>query len=278
MTSTSPITSTSLRPGEIGGFKTRKAADDNQRPCLLIYGEGGIGKTTLAASACEVPDLSPVLHLNIENGAQSLEEKYGSHPELEIVDVPNIVALQSIYKDLYNGKGLGYETVILDNLTEGQSLGLDYILTGLKTAGDFVEFEGATFANGAWNRSSEQMRKLMRYFRNLPMNVVFIAWKKDYSGPNDTQPKYGPAFTKTFGGEAPGMVNDVYHYYVKGGQRILQTSATERAIAKDRTNKLPQIITNPTMEIIHNYWTGKLVKEEATPATKPTTSVPRRVK
>lgn len=267
------IQSDSLRPGSIGGLKTRKAADQSPYPNILLYGEGGSGKTTLAASACEVPAMSPVLHCNIENGAQSLEEKYGHHPDLEVVDVDTILQLQQIYKDLYNGKGLGYKTVILDNLTESQSQGLDYILTGIKKSGDFVDFEGATFANGAWNRSSEQMRKMMRYFKDLPMNVIFVAWRKDYSGPNDNQPRYGPAFTKTFAGEAPGIANDVYHYYVKGGKRILQTSATDTAVAKDRTNKLPQIITDPTMKIIHDYWTGVIQKS---PPQATVSNIPRR--
>jgi hypothetical protein len=211
----------------------------------------------------------------VENGAQSLEERWGNHPELDVIDIDNILELQNVYRDLYNGKGLGYKTVIIDNLTEGQSQGLDYIISGTKRSGDFVDFEGATFANGAWNRSSEQMRKIVRYFRDLPMVVIFTAWRKDYSGPNDNFQKWGPSFTKTFGGEAPGMVNDVYHYYLKGDDRILQTSGTDRAIAKDRTNKLPQIIKNPTMSIINDYWTGVLekpVKSETTNVSK----IPRR--
>lgn len=267
----------SLRPGSIGGLKTRKAKESTVHPCILLYGDGGTGKTTLAASSCEVPEMSPVLHLNIENGAQSLEDKYGDDPNLDIVDINSIIELQEVYKELYNKRGAGYKTVILDNLTEGQSQGLDYILTGLQSSGDFVTFEGATFQNGAWNRSSEQMRKLMRYFRDLPMNVIFIAWRKDFSGPNSQVAEWRPAFTKTFAGEAPGMANDVYHYYLKGGKRLLQTQGTERAVAKDRTNRLPQIIENPTMQMIHDYWTGKIEKPQPSTATK-TSGFPRKAK
>lgn len=261
---TSP-NSSSLKPGSIGGLKTRKASEESQKPCIMLYGDGGTGKTTLAASACEVEEMSPVLHLNIEDGAQSIEFKY---PELDIIDIETIAQLQKVCDHLHAHQGSGFKTVILDNLTEGQSKGLDHILTGSKHSTDFTDFEGATFANGAWNRSSEQMRKMIRYFRDLPMNVIFIAWRKDFSPPNSSIPEYRPAFTKTFAGEAPGMVNDVYHYYVKGGKRVLQTSATDRAVAKDRTNKLPLVIENPTMQIIHDYWTGKLVKPE--PATAQT--------
>lgn len=274
MTSQEPQ-SNSLRPGHIGKLKTRKAADRSPYPCILLYGDGGTGKTTLAASACEVPDLAPVLHLNVENGAQSLEEKWGSHPDLDVIDIDNIIELQNVYRDLYNGKGLGYKTVVVDNATESQSQGIEYILSGIKQSGDFVEFEGATFANGAWNRSSEQMRKMIRYYRNLPMTVIFTAWRKDYSKPDEKVPKWGPSFTRTFGGEAPGMVNDVWHYYLKGEDRILQTNATDRAIAKDRTNKLPQIIKNPTMQIINDYWTGVLEKAAPTQATN-SPKIPRR--
>lgn len=256
----------SLKPGSIGGLKVRKARDQSVYPCIILYGDSGVGKTTLAGSACEVPAMSPVLHLNIENGAQSLEDKYGDHPNLDVIDINSIIELQSVYKTLYSNKGAGYKTVILDNLTEGQSQGMDYILTGLQSSGDFVEFEGATFQNGAWNRSSEQMRKLMRYFRDLPMNVIFIAWRKDFSGPNSQVPEWRPSFTKAFAGEAPGMANDVYHYYLKGGKRLLQTQGTERAVAKDRTNRLPQIIENPTFQVINDYWTGNLV---VTPPASP---------
>lgn len=250
----------SLRPGSLGGLKVKNAADPRPNLTALIYGEGGTGKTTLAASIADVERFGPVLHLNIENGAGSIS----SRSNIDVVDIDTILELQAVFSELHSKGGAGYGTVIVDNLTEAQAQGFDHILKAGKSR-DFVDFEGATFSNGAWNRSSEQMRKLVRYFRDLPVYTIFVAWEKDYS---DTgAPDIGPHFTKTFGKEAPGLVNDVYRLSVKNGERILQTGRTDRASAKDRTGLLPTIIKNPTMSILNDYWTGVLVKPEATPDT-----------
>ncbi len=252
----------SLRPGSLGGLKVRKASDSQNNPTALIYGEGGTGKTTLAASIADVERFCPVLHLNIENGADSI----ASRDNIDVVDIDTINELQAVFSELHAKSCLDYRTIIVDNLTEAQAQGFEHILKTEKSR-DFVGFDGASWANGAFNRSSEQMRKLVRYFRDLPVYTIFVAWEKDYS--DSGAPDIGPHFTKTFGKEAPGLVNDVYRLSVKNGERILQTGRTDRASAKDRTGLLPTVIKNPTMSILDDYWTGKLTKEAPTENTSP---------
>lgn len=255
-----------LTPGKLGGLATRKASDDRSLPSVCIYGGSGTGKTTLAASSVEVPAMNPVLHINIENGTQSVRDIY---PDLEIIDITMFKQLQAVYTDLYRGQDTeaqtcaGYRTVILDNLTEGQSKGMEHIFQSDKLAAqgiNFTEFQMASWENGGWNKSSQQMRKLIRAYRELPCYIILVAWEVDVDKSKDRH-KWTPAFTAKLAGEMPGMVNDVYRLSIgRDGIRTLQTSLSADVVAKDRTRKLPKKLQNPTMPLIHDYWSGTLVK------------------
>jgi len=219
--------------------------------------------------------MNPVLHLNIENGTQSITDIY---PDLEIIDISRFKQLQEVYNELYRGQDFnaqtcaGYKTIILDNLTEGQKKGMEHIFQAEKLAAqgiNFTEFAMATFANGGWNQSSEQMRKLIRAFRELPCYVILVAWELDIDK-SESRHKWTPAFTNKLAGEMPGMVNDVYRLSVdRSGVRSLQTGLSGDVVAKDRTRKLPFKLDNPTMPLIHQYWSGALVKS-AEDTSKPT--------
>jgi hypothetical protein len=273
------MTSSVLKPGQLGKLKTRKASDDRSLPSVVIYGGSGTGKTTLAASAMEVPEMQPVISLNIENGTQSVRFKY---PDLEVADINHFLELQDAYDALYDGMDretqtcAGYKTVILDNITEGQQKGMEHIFKAdnMRKGGiSFTEFVMASFQNGGWNRSSEQMRKLIRAFKELPCNIIFVAWEMDFNKGTDGAPTlWTPAFTHTLAGNAPGLVNDVYRlYFDRDGDRALQTNRTRNVVAKDRTTRLPFQMKNPTMRQIYDYWSGTLVKSPEDDAPKSNT-------
>lgn len=249
-----------LRPGSIGGLKTYAPDDIETRINLLLYGEPGIGKTQLAGSACLVDMLCPVLVVNVEDGAKTLKGAYAGNPNITLVSPKTFGQIQRLFDDLYRNKGAGFKTVVFDNATEGQKVGIEYIFDGDTQSTDFSEFESATWKNQGWNRSSEQMRKMIRYFRMLPMNTIFIAWAKDYSKPDDKIDKWGPAFSNALAREVPGMFDSVFYY--KWGRvenkltRLLQTKGTDSVVAKDRDggHTMPDVVKNPTMEILCKHW------------------------
>jgi hypothetical protein len=258
------VTEERLTPGKLGGLPVRRAGDIQHKPCPLIYGNPGIGKTTLACSAADVPELSPVIYLGIEiGGAVSIKEK---HPEIDVIPIKTLKELQGVFDDLYRQNGAGYKTVIADNATEGQNIGFDHYFAKTMSGklNDFTEFNPATWANGAYSWSTEQMRKLAHYFQLLPMVTIFTAWANDFGegGRRDIR----PALTNKASLAVTGVFQDVYYYHMgSDGVRRIQTTTTPSCIAKDRTGRLPSLIDNPTMQIIHDYWTGVRKKEDEKP-------------
>lgn len=80
---------------------------------LVFYGMPGCGKTTLSASAVEVPELRDVLLLDFENSSAAVADKYGDHPNLDVVQLRNWTqAVRTIEAVLTQEHQ--YKTVILD--------------------------------------------------------------------------------------------------------------------------------------------------------------------
>lgn len=254
-----------LTPGKLGGLPIRRAGDTEHKPCILIYGDNGIGKTRLACSASEVPELSPVMYLGLEEGTQSVKEMY---PDLDTLEIYTLREFQSIFDDLYAQRGAGYKTIIVDNATEEQKIGLEHFfgINKDRPATSFTEFKLGAYNDSSWNWSSEQMRKSVRYFRRLPVAIIFTAWERDFSKPDSSRRDIRPAFTPAVARELPGLFNDVYYYHMEKRVRKIQTEKTDTCVAKDRTGKLPSVIENPTFQIIHDYWTGVRKKEDAKPS------------
>lgn len=255
---------TPLRKGSLSGLKTRKAREIQAKPSVMIYGGSGIGKTALCASASLVPEMSPVLHLDLENG---LGEYVADHyPDIDTFPVTSMAQFQEVFNILNGsrddaagtvGDG-GWRTVIIDNATESQKQGMAHLFPGSDTP-RFADVLTGSWADGTWNRNSEQMRVMIRAFRALPVTTLFTAWERDIAKDGEV-PKIVPSFSPSLAAEVPGMFQDVYYYtFTTGGKRVLHTARGVKFTAKDRTGRLPSIITNPSMRMIWDYWSGKLV-------------------
>lgn len=275
-----------LSPGKLGGLKTRKVVTVKQHPSIMIYGGSGIGKSDLALSASLVPDMGPVLHINIENG---LGEWHASrYPDVDSIDVDTFGGLQKVYDTLFKyrdetsatvGDGENnWRTVIVDNLTESQKQGMAHLFPESKGM-KFDDVLTGSWGDGTWNKNSEQMRVLIRAFRSLPVYTIFVAWERDLDKSDSPKQELVPSFSPSFAKEAPGMLNDVFYYHFsRDGERVLETARSRTWTAKDRTGKLPAQIINPTMAEIHAYWIGEKIKTQAQAANNAGTNSlkPRR--
>lgn len=255
---------------EIGALPVRKVSDSKLKFNFLVYGLSGVGKTLLAGSAFDVPELCPILLLNIEGGDLTLRSKY---PDIENVRITSWDQLKKVYEGLKLGKH-GYRTVILDSVTEMQKMGMDHTMLQ-RHGGD----DQAVPEIKEWNINVEQVRKYVRLFRDLEgVNVIITALERVDIDKRTQMSRKKPSLSGKVADEVAGFLDIVTYLYVgeieKVNTRILLTGNTPGTVAKDRSGSLPLQIANPTMKIIYDYIKGEgnpeaAVTNQATEEFKP---------
>lgn len=243
----------------IAGLQIQRVRETTPYCNMLVYGEPGSGKTTLAGSADAVPEMRKVLFVDVEGGTLSLRTRY---PEVEMVRVKSWQDMQSVYNELYVGNH-GFSTIVVDSLTECQKMSMDKIL---KAKVDEYEEPSDVPGIREWSINIEQIRKFVRMFRDLPVNTIFTALSKSDKNMKTGAIKRKPSLSGKVADEVAGFLDIVTYLYMKEiegvNTRVLLCGQTEDVVAKDRTDKLPLTLQNPTMSEI---W--KAIREGTPDAT-----------
>lgn len=239
---------------QIAGLPVTKVADQPPHFNMMVYGESGVGKTTLAGSSDEVPEMRKVLFLDIEGGTLSLK---GRFPNVESVRIKTWKEMQSVYEELYAGNH-GFSTIILDSLTEAQKMSMDLVMR--KLVEEHNERDADVPGIREWNINIEQTRKFVRALRDLPVNTIFTALMKADKNQMTGSIRRKPSLSGKVADEVAGFLDIVAYLYVTEHEgeniRALLCGSTQDTVAKDRTDKLPQVITHPTMSAIWNAVKG----------------------
>jgi len=199
----------------------------------LIYGNYGVGKTTLAASAIELPSMNNVLIINAERGDLSIDHI----EELDAITVDDFKKLGQVHEFLRQhciardagdtqrlremestlrgvdvdeiGTPREYRTVMLDSLTEIESMCFAQLLGITTTTRLDEETQSAEW--GEYKKNNTMMLRVVRAFRDLPMNVVFIAGEK-YNQDETKRYKYTIDLTGQLAKKIQGFMDMVGYY------------------------------------------------------------------
>ena len=220
---------------------------------ILAYGAPGVGKTVFAGTAEDSKETSPALFLDVEGGTLSLRKRKG----LDVVRVKSIAELVAIHEKLATENDGYYKTVVLDSITELQKLDMVDIMTELVSRRPDLDKDVPS--QREWGKSIEHMRRIVRGFRDLPMNTIFTALVIVDKDENGTV-TYTPSLPGKLKMEVSGFV-DVVGYYtttIEHGEtlRRMQFAQTKKVIAKDRTASFGDFVDDPTVpklwELMHN--------------------------
>lgn len=170
---------------------------------LLVYGDFGVGKTFLAGTASDVERMRDVLILSAESGDQTLDvsgaDDKHRFSDIDVISVNDYSTTGKVFdylklhcqlrdegdaermaanesrlkgKTIKPGEHKEYRTVIVDSLTELDQFCLNQLL-GIDDS-TRLDDEAATAEWAEYKKNSGMMRRFVRNFRDLPMNVIFI--------------------------------------------------------------------------------------------------------
>jgi len=207
-----------------GAFRIEGLSDPLKKKWLncLFYAAPGAGKTTLAGSIVDVPPARDVLFIAAESGELTLEDNPRiEHPDdIDVVRIQRIEQLQKIFEFLYAhcmfrdqgnlakleelqrvtfgipaGEDVGrireYHSVVLDSISEIEAQNLTKILD-LASQGVDAGADMATADWPAYRANNNQIQRITRQFRDLPVHFICIA-AQAYSQDERKRYHYTPA-------------------------------------------------------------------------------------
>lgn len=221
--------------------KPRKATE---KSTWIFYSPPGVGKTLLAGSASAVEAMSPVVMLDFEGGAVTLE---GQYDEVDVIRIDNWETGAKVIEALVHNK-TKYKTVIFDSLGSAQD--------SIKEWHERTTKEDNGFAVWAAVRD-----KLVASFKALHMtdyNVIATAHAERDTDEFSRQRTVRPHFLgRKSHVDIPKIADFIGYISIHeddegNKRRVLQFEADENVVTKNRAaGRLPDYVTDPTFAKLH---------------------------
>jgi phage nucleotide-binding protein len=212
----------------------------------LFYGKNGMGKTRLGASG---PRDVLLVDCN-EKGSLSVR----NFPDVRVFPLEIWTDIDIAYWYLHKGDH-PYKTVVIDTVTSLAQLCMKFVL-GDEASRDPTKDPNMP-SKREWGKVGELMRTVILNFRNLDMNVVFLAQeRRGFSDDEEEAPEIFPEVSPSVRSTLTASVDIIGRLYVRevvkkgedgkkeaGPEYRMLIGSSERYVTKDRSESgLPSTV------------------------------------
>lgn len=261
-----PQPKTALKLRSFAGIPMAPVHETRPNINIMIYGRPGVGKTRFSATAALSDLMKPVLYISAEAGSSTIKQV---SKEIMVIPDPAVRGsitweeFEAVYDELdrqcYNTKsGPDFRSVTIDTGTELQKTNMAWVMN--QTLAAHPDRDPDVPGLHDWGKSTNRMRTMIRRFRDLPINVIFVCHEQEDRDNRGLLWKK-PDLPGKLANQAAAFFDQVMYLYTKqigDGKdgspptihRILMTGALEGYVTKDRSGNLPLLVQDPSMHEI----------------------------
>lgn len=230
---------------------------------ILVYADPGVGKTYFLGTADDDPRLTPALLVDTEGGTLTIRGKKN-------IDVVRVRSYEDIVKlinhlrmpDHSKCSHRQWKCIMIDSLTELQKqimqeiLRMEYVKKPSRDP-DIPEMRD-------WGKNAERVRKVVRAFRDLQgYHIIFTLLQREIKDDNTGITVVKPGLPGQLADDIAGFIDIVGYLQIvrkeetkkEGDKAVKKVSVSRqmivqpisRAIAKDRSDVLGDVIIDPTL-------------------------------
>jgi AAA domain-containing protein len=240
---------------------------------VILYGRSSTGKTTLAATFPK-----PILFIDVsEKGTDSIRRETG----IDVLRVEEWQDIEDAYWMLKSSKHK-YKSIVIDTVSQTQDLAIKTVMADANQEVDSGAVGNwGTMTKRQWGQVSTKIKTTMLNFRDLDMNVVFIAHDRVFNAEDEDDdagitPEVGPRLMPSVATTLNGAVSVIGNTFIREvikeikigkktkEKRIVQYclrigphAIYTTKIRKPRDIELPAIVIDPSYEQIVALTTGE---------------------